>query len=178
MRWESPLESGVRSSPSGEHPCHLLTFSPFRPGGPAGPRGPGSPGRPCKREHLSPWGCNSALGTHSHLLLIPSANPVGLGAGLTGGPGSPRGAAPSTSPGGPCRDKCQLLCGCPEGSVLPSTLRGYSALGHSRDPPSRRAEESGKGRATHPFPSVTLLSLQGQKNQIRAVLGCPHALLE
>lgn len=75
MRWESPLESGVRSSPSGEHPCHLLTFSPFRPGGPAGPRGPGSPGRPYKKENLSPWGCNSALGTHSHCSPDPLCQP-------------------------------------------------------------------------------------------------------
>lgn len=75
MRWESPLESGVRSSPSGEHPCHLLTFSPFRPGGPAGPRGPGSPGRPYKKENLSPWGCNSALGTHRHCSPDPLCQP-------------------------------------------------------------------------------------------------------
>lgn len=84
------------------------------------------------REKISALGdATQPWGHIATVALIHPANSVGLAAQLTGGPGSPRGSGPSVNPGGPCREKSQLLCGCPEGSVLPSTLRGCT-LGHSR----------------------------------------------
>lgn len=168
IRWESPLESAV-SIPA--------TFSPSLPSGQGAQQIPEAQGPQAgpARENISAPGDAAQPWAHTGpAALIPSANPVGLGAQLTGGPGSPRGTAPSTNPGGPCREKAQLLSGCPEGSVLPSALRGCSATCTLKGPPSRRAEESRKCRATHPFPSVTLFSLEGQKKQRRAVLGCSH----
>lgn len=160
IRWTFPLESGVRCSPSGELPCHLLTFSPFRPGGPAGPRGPGSPGRPCKRENLSPWGCKSDLGTHSHCSPDPLCQPCWLRGSTYWGSRIPSRYCPIYKSRGALQreQSAPVLLPSqlsppqhPEGLQCPWTLKGC---------PSNRAEESGKCTVTHPFPSVTLFSLQ------------------
>lgn len=150
--WASPLESGTGSGPSRASPLSSYLLS-LQAGGPGRSPGPRVPRQALQESTDQPQGHTTGTAP------LPSATPAGSGAGLTGGPGSPRGAMPSTSPGGPCRDTGQLLCDS-LGGLRPSQLQCPQA---STGPLSRRAEEPGKHRATHPLPSVTLLPLQKQK---------------
>lgn len=116
----------------GSFPATFLPSLPSGQGAQQVPEAQGLQAGPAREKISAPGDATQPWAHIPTAALILPANPVGLGARLTGGPGSPRGTAPSTNPGGPCRENGQLLCDCPDTSVLPSTLRGYSALGHTR----------------------------------------------
>lgn len=86
----------------GGGPTTPLPSRPWVQGCQQAPAGRGPQADPTREQR----GDSSAPGgTRLPAAPLPFAGP---GAGLTGGPGSPRGAAPSTSPGGPCRDRGEL----------------------------------------------------------------------
>lgn len=162
----------------GSIPATFLPSLPSGQGVQQVPEARGPQAGPTRKKISAPGDATQPWAHIATAALIPSASPVGVGAQLTGGPGSPRGTAPSRNPGGPCREKGQLLCGCPEGSALPSTLRVCSALGHSRDlhPVGQRSQ--GNAQPLTLSPRSPFSPCRGKKKQIRAVLGCSYALLE
>lgn len=122
------------SSPSTEHPTALLPSLPSGRGAQQVPGARGPQAGPAREHSLAPGDAAQRQGHMAAAALLPSAIPTGPGAELTGGPGSPRGAAPSTSPGRPCRDRGQLLWDGPRGAQsFPAPCRGCTALGHPRD---------------------------------------------
>lgn len=163
------------SSPSTEHPTALLPSLPSGRGAQQVPGARGPQAGPAREHSSAPGDAAQRQGHMVPAALLPSAIPAGPGAELTGGPGSPRGAAPSTSPGRPCRDRGQLLWDGPRGGQsFPAPCGGCTALGHPWDLQEGRGARETRSHSPfplgHPSPPARI-----KKKQVRADLDSSHA---
>lgn len=159
----------------GSFPATFLPSLPSGQGAQLVPEAQGPQAGPAREKISAPGDANQTWAHIATAALIPSANPVGLGAQLTGGPGSPRGTAPSTNPGGPCRENSQLLCCCPHSSVLPSTLKGCNVLGHSRGvhPIGQRSQGNAQSLTLSPRSPFSPCKSKKTNNYSSGLFPCP-----